>query len=261
MKFYFKQEMRRALYSKNMIIAIVLSCICMFSGILLGNFYVEKKDAVYYFMLAHSLGRTSLLSLLGPVIVSLPFAASFLEDKDSGFLKLILLKISRKKYLLTRIISNAIAGALSITVPLIIVFIFYSLIYGVKTGGMAAGKYAGDLDWLSVNKPVLFVIVILVLSFIFGIVISTLGLGLSTVIKSKYLTIILPFLFSIFTGTVFQYFGINKIFDFELAGLFDFNLTGLVNLRHILLYDSILCLLGILLFVNFSRGKNGDKIE
>jgi hypothetical protein len=103
---------------------------------------------------------------------------------------------------------------------------------------MAVGKYAGDLGWLSVNRPLLFVFSIIGLTFLYGVVISTLGLGLSALIKNKYLTIIMPFILAIFTGTVLQYYGINSIFDFHLSGLIDFNMRGYVNLRHILLYNS-----------------------
>ncbi|WP_160673983.1 hypothetical protein [Clostridium sp. C8-1-8] len=261
MKYYFKEEMKRIFLSKNMLVAVIMAFLCMFTSILLGNFYVEKKDAVYYFMLAHSLGSASLLPLLAPVIVSLPFVASFLEDKESGFFKYLLLRISHKKYVVIRLISNALAGALALTIPLSTIFVFYALFYGVKTNGMAVGKYAGDLSWLSVNRPLLFVFSIIALTFIYGMVISTLGLGLSVIIKNRYLAIILPFILAIFTGTVLEYYGVNSIFDFHLSGIIDFTLRSYVNIKHILLYDSILFLFGVLLFVKFSSGRNGDKIE
>ncbi len=241
---YIKEELKRAFFSKTTAISFLLTFICIFIG---SAEYIFKNypgtNAIYLFMYAYSQGTSAVLSFAFPMLVSLPYAASLVEDFNSGFNHYIFIKMKSVRYLVIRLLVNALAGGLVLFLSLLISFFLFAV---TKNFDLSS------TDLLNINlynsiyqeSPVIYIFILIANSFVCGVVFSTLGLGLSTIFKNQYLAVLSPFVFYIFSGTILVQ--INKYFN--AAILFDINYYKDLKLVNILSYDVVLLLTGVIIF-------------
>lgn len=202
---FLKQDLKRAICSKNFLAATLICFISFIVGIY-PFLRFTFKGSIYLFLRAHSQGTSSILCLIAPLIVSIPFSNSYCIDTQSKLINYIYLRIGRKKYFISRVISNGLAGGFSIALPLSLLFVILSLIFGIKPVYM--GDVRGAFGDVYNSSQFRYVLILIVLAFIFGIVYSTLGLAISTFINNKYLAIIFPFFVYFIPGLLFGSFGI-----------------------------------------------------
>ena len=65
-----------------------------------------------------------LFFMLLPIIASMPYAITFFEDLHAGYLKSILVRVDRRKYLQTKFCGSIIAGAIITMLPLLMNYLF-----------------------------------------------------------------------------------------------------------------------------------------
>lgn len=243
---YIKEEFKRAFFSKMMLIAVILSIgltlVGMFEYLLwlpYGNISV-----LYIFLSGYNIGTLSILALLFPIVASLPFAGSYLEDMKSGFANYLHLRIKPKWYRVIRLFVNGLAGGFALFVGPFVGFIIVAIakpIYGIPMlkEEIETVQY---LQESGINSPWLMIVMILIMLFICGFIFATMSLGISTLIHNIYLSLLAPFVILIFSGTVLL--SINPAF--HLIGLYDISyasdplqqvfIGGIVLAISILLY-------------------------
>lgn len=125
----------------------------------------------------------------------IPYATSFVDDVQSGYIKSILMRTGMKRYAKMRIMSVAVSGGLTIFLPFLMIFAIISVI-GVPTTSENVSEVFLHLIWspyVTVGGGILVMTAKLLLAFLFGAVWSLLGLLISTIVSNRYVTIIAPF--------------------------------------------------------------------
>lgn len=141
-------------------------------------------------------GPSGLISLLAPLVVVLPFADSYVLDKDSGYLTFILIRTGdTRHYYRAKFVANSIAGGMALLIPLFVVFgyLWYKFPHGLSQAAKSA-PLSGPLGGVFSTAPALYVFFLICLSFIFGVVYAGLGLALSSSINNRYIVLATPFL-------------------------------------------------------------------
>jgi hypothetical protein len=152
-----------------------------------------------------------------------------------------------------RLVINAIASGLVVLIPQIMILAFLIIKFGINNTAMDIyGAFSGLFYY---SKP-LYVVLLLILSFVSSAVFSTFALGISSATENKYLTILIPFVYIIISGTIFELIGINKLFSLNIIILFDVMFNGNLTIANVLIYEFILLIIGVALLNYFGERNN-----
>lgn len=92
---YFKNELKRAIFSKSSLVAFILTLITLLIGAYGTLFYgfspqfdycKKLYDSIDIFIITKDFGPYSFLGVIAPLLAVLPFSNSYLQEKDPGFL-------------------------------------------------------------------------------------------------------------------------------------------------------------------------------
>lgn len=251
---YFKVELKRAVYSKNTLFAAVLVFI-----LLVIPAYKESinpwpnEDGIDFFIRIGAYLPTSYLPLLAPIIACIPFSNSYILDKASGFSKYIYPKLEVKRYLTIKLLVNAIVSGVTLFIPQMIMLTILLIIRGINSNKI---EMVGAFSIIYSNSKIAYILILLIVQFVFGAVFSTFALGISSINENKYLTIIIPFIYVIITGTVFEILGLNNIFNFNVVTLFDISYYAKMTISNVVIYDALLFSIGNALFYYFGMKRS-----
>ena len=194
---YYQVELKKAFYSKRFLIAIIFSFICLcFGGIEYLSGYIDSTNlgSFYLFAESYSYGFYSIFIYLSPIICSIPFALSYLDEMESKTLDLIVEKIGFKKYIKTKLLVNMLCGGITLSLSLIIYYIFLLLLKGIAPGDMSYYELNQNLGSFIGNNQFLYVIIEIIFSFICGATFSNLTFCISFILKFSilYLKVRIP---------------------------------------------------------------------
>lgn len=248
---YFKSEFRRAFLSKNTLIALAVIFFMFIIGFIsemdiLGMGNNIETDGLDMFISVLFSSRYSWLFMIAPIIASIPFATSFIEDRESETLKVICTKMKVKDYFKIKAKINGIIGGLVFVIPEIIMLIFFVLIYGISSDKML--NFLPEYQPIYHMSKILYIGLIIFFHFIYGIVLSTLSLGISTITKNKYLTLLIPFVYLIISGTLFPMIGlVTDGFSLHLGRVFILKTftTGQYSMLNILMNKILIFAVGL----------------
>lgn len=138
--------------------------------------------------------------LFAPILAVLPAATLFCEDYNSGFLKSILSRVEKRRYIRETLLCSSIAGGLAILIPCFLSGLFY-LMNGrlVTVENQFMRNYTTVFDETVYAQMqyiwggLLLALLLMVLAFLFGAIWSNLGLLVSAVFPNKYLALAAPF--------------------------------------------------------------------
>lgn len=241
---YLKNEFRKAALSRKTFFAFFMSVSCLAIGayepMMYGN---QMYDFAETFILAQTSGVSSLIAILFPLICCIPYATSYIEEMESGHIYYTYTKLSKKKYIISKLLVNGVIGGSVIAIPCLLLL---GISLGVKGTSLTAESgsmvvYGRDLY---LQTPIAYVLLLILNSFICGFIFANLALGFSAFLKNKYLTILMPFGFYIFSGVVLS----NISIYLNAITLFDVHQYGELERIGIILYDIILFLAGGITF-------------
>lgn len=189
-----RPDMKRAFVSCG----FLLSCTLVF--------FILLRSLAYYNVLNNTLELDRLFLLTIPMSLSgftpfaaifplLPYATSFCDEYNSGYVKNIVTRVGLGKYIKTKIISVGLSGALAIGVPFFIIFILITIIGAPTTAGNLSEAYIGKI-WEScapIGGGTLVLAAKLLLGLLFGSVWALVGLAISAWFTNRYVTIVGPF--------------------------------------------------------------------
>lgn len=141
---------------------------------------------------------TSLFYLLLPLMASLAFGWSFCIEKKSGYIKNVVTRTKKTHYFLAKYIAVFLSGGAVIALPLIINFltvscfipayqpdIFYNIYYKMSY------HFLSELFY---SSPLLYVIYVMMLDFVFSGLIATASMALAFFVRNRFAVVLLPFL-------------------------------------------------------------------
>lgn len=152
------------------------------------------------------------------LFITIPFAISFFNERETNFDKFILSRISINKYLFNKIVANALAGGLVLFIAEFIYYIIISALFD-STVLSEFSYYPTTMFYENLFKtnPEKFIWLHLISSFFFGMSFATVALSISSFVRKKVLAYIFPFLF---------YFILTIVCD-------QINITALINPRDL----------------------------
>ncbi|MBM7541204.1 hypothetical protein [Amphibacillus cookii] len=245
---YIKEEFKRAFLSKMMGVAVILSIGSTIVGMFEYLLWLPYGDisVLYIFLSGYNMGTLNILAFLFPIVASLPFAGSYLEDVKSGLANYLHLRIKPKQHALIRLFVNGLTGGVALIAGPLIAFITVAIAKPIFGLPMLKEQIetVQSLQANGINSPWLMMILILIMLFICGFIFATMSLGLSTLIHNVYLSLLAPFVVLIFSGTVL--FSINP--DLHLIGLYDISYTS-GSLQQVTLGGTVLAISILLYFI------------
>ena len=249
---YIKTELKRAIFSKSAILAFCITIIILLLSlidIIFFNYNIDlstcKKyyDSADVFLRCIGYNSSSILCVVAPLLASLVFSNSYLQDKDSNYLKFIYSRLDKRKYIISRLLTNALSSGIVILLALLLVLIFITLLLGVRVNSNSLFNITGAFTFIYTKSKWIYILYFIGNLFIFNIVFSTIGLGLSPFINNKYLAFLCPFAIYMISMTLFPYIGLN----FLNMGMLFLTNTAKSEL-FVIMYESVLLIIGIILF-------------
>jgi ABC-type transport system involved in multi-copper enzyme maturation permease subunit len=163
------------------------------------DFYLNYPRSPYVtWFLIGDMPSAHIYNILFPLLASIVFADSYAEDVNSGYIKNILTRVKKKKYYATRYISNFCVGGLVATFPLMLNFFINMLVFPLIENnyyyGMNLIQEQDIFHHIFYSNPLIYVFLRILLLFILGGVLASIGLTCSLFIKNRYIVIIIPFL-------------------------------------------------------------------
>ncbi len=133
-----------------------------------------------------------------PLLAALPYSMSIYTDVKTHYMNNIVTKIEKKKYYLSKLITQFISGGCIAILPLVCSFIVTAMILPAIHPVAATGQYPfsklevfGDLFFYN---PLLFVIVLLIIDFIgFGLI-NCIAYIFADLLDNKYMVALSPFI-------------------------------------------------------------------
>ncbi|MBI5822552.1 MAG: ABC transporter permease [Chloroflexi bacterium] len=140
--------------------------------------------------------------LFAPLAATLPYADSYLRDREQGFARYALLRMTHRRYLVSKFVINGLIGGLAVALPMILFFGYTYSIYARTLPPLAWSGYTeewmraiGFLGGLFVPHPNLYIFARIMLGFLFGLTYATLGMAISPFVRSRYIVLAFPLVF------------------------------------------------------------------
>ena len=147
-----------------------------------------------YFM--HAQGG---FDLFAPILAALPASTIFCDEYSTGFLRCVLIRENRNRYIRDTWLCSTITGGIAATLPILISSMFFVFIGTPNTPESVLPGSSTFLDQSILSRVQFiwgggFVVVLLViLAFLFGATWSNMGLCVSTVVPNRYVALASPF--------------------------------------------------------------------
>ena len=235
-----KEEFRRAFFSWAFVLALVITSVCFAIGLKeygppVSPFIRPEEQYLYPFTqnafdaFLCAMGLMGPLVFFAPLIAALPFAASFITDRSSGYITFILSRTSFRRYRTSKCVANLLAGGVSTSLPLLVGYGIINIFYHRGFPPVPVPGEAWDnvrIPWVNANgtfgylyrtKPDLYIFFLIGLAFLWGAAWATAGLSLSSVVRNRYYALAAPFVFYIiahFVTTVLLIAGWSPLFNF-----------------------------------------------
>ncbi len=236
---YFGWQLRKEVFATETIFVFLAFMICyFFTGI--------SEVSFHNVFLSDFLRITceNVLALIFPMLVCLPLAVKYVTEWQSGYLYLMLSKMSIKRYVLTKLLTNALIGGLLVSIPAAICLIMLVIDKGLSVGSYMESSWQINLfPMLYETHPVGYACMMLLAFFLCGAVFATLGLGIGAILKKRYLAILLPLAYYIGTAVAFPGGPLNATNMYTLGHLFSNELI------FCLIHEMILFIVGATLFI------------
>ncbi len=216
----------------------------------------EDIGALYYFSLGHA-SPESLLGVLAPLIVTIPFASSFAIERNTGYFQTICYRVEKRKYLTAKLIANSLTGGAIIGLPLILCYTLLLISFGNYA---YPNPTAGPFGYLAVESPTLYGWYRIIISIIFGAVYATIGLAASTLFNKAFFANIVPFLVFILPALLFPFLGLDR---YEPSTTWSPNLNANTTNLNIFSQLILLFFISVLVFIYGTKKKVGlyEKTE
>lgn len=155
-----------------------------------------------------------LFVLFAPLAATLPYADSYLRDRDQGFARYALLRMTHSRYLIGKFIINGLVGGIAVVLPMIVFFGFMLAMYPRTLPPLSGTPYSeewmrspGFLGSIYALHPNIYIFFRIILGFLFGFTCASLGMAISPFIRSRYVVLAFPFIFSEVYSFIFAIVG------------------------------------------------------
>jgi hypothetical protein len=227
------QDVKRALTAKGFVIGVVLLLAVFINAF---HLYVGRGRTMSTYEIIVDAMALSGFGPFAAVFPSLGYSTQFVQEHNSGYLKMIISRMSWKYYGITRIISTGLSGGFVVGIPFFIVCVLaYTLgVPGVPENGFMEGTkmvyYLQQYgDWYVLCSKVL-------LGFLFGAMFALVSLAFAVWSLNRYVAMIAPFiLYEAMWVMLYEVRFLNPIYLVRGDDLNSYPLSMLMELMYIVL--------------------------
>ncbi|MBN6187624.1 hypothetical protein JQN58_11910 [Aneurinibacillus sp. BA2021] len=224
---FLKTEIKRAFSRWQILVAFFLLVLLFIQGIetfrpethlpgalAFNNFYVA-------FLYAQGMGASAILPGVLPLIIALAAGDSMAWDRRSGYQQFILMRISRGKYIIGKLLSASLISVIFIFVSEIFMLIytfasFPNSEHMQHVNGITP-KYASNLF---IEDPFLYILLIILNTSLLAMVVSAMSVMCSIFSKNIYAVIVIPWIFFFLLQFIFYNINLAKFAPIDLVGLY-----------------------------------------
>lgn len=213
MKGIWREELKRSICGTGMSMALVIGCVIAVVHVIqyqlparhmnlavdMGNESITSLFVVVDTWLAgNSINLESFIYFLVlPILAALPFGTSYFGDSQSGVLKGIYMRTSRKEYLSAKYLAAFLSGGLVVVLPLIL-NLLCAMVLLPNTGAEIVWPHNGIdgtkmLFGLYYAHPTVYIFIYLCIDFILGGIFACVALSCSFLTDYKVIVAICPF--------------------------------------------------------------------
>lgn len=222
-----KTEIQRHLSRRQIIIAFILMIVFLAQGFGThhlrhqANVSIDSMNSYLAFLDAAGKGPKALLCGIFPLAIALAAGDSLAWDIRSGFELPILMRTTYKKYILGKVLSASIVSFSFVFITELFAFVVALFMFPyankiVYVPGISP-DYATELF---VNHPFFYVLLIICNTALFSIVVTSVSILLSTVVKNIYIVVAVPWLLFFALQFLFYGLGMNRYAPLDLVGLY-----------------------------------------
>jgi hypothetical protein len=124
------------------------------------------------------------MSLALPILCTLPFTSSFVDDVKSGYIKAYLPRITVRRYIFSKLVGCAVSGGLVVALGVLAAYVGAALVFSPAEAAQAGGGGSGNFPALMGS---------LLLFFFSGAFWSVTGMTFAALTGSKYMAYASPF--------------------------------------------------------------------
>ncbi|MBP3457718.1 MAG: ABC transporter permease [Lachnospiraceae bacterium] len=223
MKRILRFEVKRAARSKGFLISLAMSCFIVILDFALFNRMYAGSRAVHNALEAwigtdFQFAYNSLFYVLFPIIATLPFAGSYYTDLQSGYIKNICTRVSRKNYYMAKYCSTFLFAAIAVMLPLVLSLFLCMGIYPMRRPDKLLFITAGIIDVNLMPEifnlyPFVYCILFILIDGVFAGMISVFSICIAERVESFFSAIAVPFAIYVLWGVLFAG---NKIGNWSL---------------------------------------------
>lgn len=197
-----------------------------------------------------------------PLICVLAYGWSYSSDVRSGYIKSIITRTSKLKYLISKYFATFISGGLVVLIPILVNILTLACFMPFRMPSVFDSIYYSELPAfafanLFYKAPALYMVIILIFHFILGGLFATFAMAVSMFTTNKYIVTLFPFVFSFLYSYVCSVF-LNNFFWGEMDPLY--LIDGLSGTYRVLEY--LILVYGVFLILTagtiFFKGMKKD---
>lgn len=241
------KDLKRQLLSVGMILSLVVGLVMLCVG-----FYPEITtyfkmgmliEYDYLGLLMKALTSGGFL-VFTPIVVVLPGVMQFCDDYKYGYSRLIITRVSKKKFLIQRYIATVIAGGIACMLPLLVFSIGAVLFCDAPTDYSRVDYSVIYSGFASMWEGKAVMAHICLYGFIFGVVWSSIGMMFAVMIPNRYAALGFPVVIFCIANIVCNVLGAYKFSPVNML---------LVDIQQsqgfVLMYQGILLALSLALYL------------
>ena len=144
-----------------------------------------------------------------PLVAALPFAASYLQEKNSGYYIYPVSKVGRKKYFFAKTVATFLLGGMAVSIPsivsLIIALMKYPILYlpsEMSQSGVSGIDFMGKLYF---ENPLLYALAYILVDFVIGGLIACISMACSLMTDNTFSVIVIPMIINMLVVEILNY--------------------------------------------------------
>ncbi len=246
-------ELKRYIFSPLFAVTVSVALVVMIYPVFdeLKEIFVNPQSELYYISKVHTFGS---FDLFAPVIAAIPCSVAFYNDFGTGFCKFILTRTNRIKYLLSKAFVCGVTGGLSVFLPNFVFFIFLRIFGKVHSSDMYTFFKNSVLESIEyANSGLNVIIILLLLSFLFGTAWSLVGLAASAFVPNKYSALTAPFMIYFALSTILSL--TDEFLVFSPINMLYPNYSQIPSIAFCFIYQLLLIVVSMMLFIIRAYGR------
>ncbi|NEU06207.1 hypothetical protein [Clostridium senegalense] len=270
-----KLEIKRGLKRKSFSIALLITLIFCIIDIFKNDYYSILMPYINYpyfledfikcgivsscenFIMFKFTDMSNILFCIMPVIVSMAYGDSYLEDLNSGFLKSIFSRCSKNKYFINKFFANFILAGIVFTLPLLINFLIRICFEATLTPEILStvNLRIGSLNLnLYMNHPIVYTVIWLFIYFIFSGAIASISLAASIITRNKFIVVVIPFIVMQLITLIFKVINISEYNPMSFLYL-----SNSINIKSMII--SFIIIVSSTFIILYLGGKNSEALQ